>query len=36
MFEFFEALRMEQDDPAVPTDYAQACALSLKLLKEEL
>lgn len=36
MFEMFEAISMENEDPEVPLIYAQACALARKRLIEAL
>lgn len=34
MFEMFEAIRMEQDDPEIPAQYAEACARAEHLLRK--
>lgn len=32
MFEFFEAVNMERDDPTIPGQYALACAKAQEVL----
>jgi hypothetical protein len=36
MFEFFEAIVMERDDPSIPEIYAEACATSQRILSEAM
>jgi len=36
MFEFFETVVMERDDPSIPETYAEACAASQRILSEAM
>jgi hypothetical protein len=36
MFEMFEAIRMAEEDPSIPIEYARACAESQRKLVEAL
>lgn len=36
MFEIFEAVFMEREDPSIPEIYAKACATSQRILSEAM
>ena len=36
IFEFFEAINMERDDPMIPQEYAEACAKAEEILVHKL
>jgi len=36
MFEFFEAIVMEREDPSIPEIYAEACATSQEILSKAM
>jgi hypothetical protein len=36
MFEFFEAILMQRDDPSIPEIYAEACAASQNILSKAI